>query len=345
MEVINSYNAAKVLLTFTYASLEEGVMGGHYKESPPSGGSSVSSHFPLGPAERGERFAEWLELVQHDFVKSSKSNKTWASYRAWMEVMYAWLDIFKVSRVPSVDAREAWVEVLSAAICVLAMDYSSSTVSVFVTAVNCFMRFHKMGSPHSSEFFSALLAGILRWLGIGKHKKPAVEDWHVDQILKLGRTARHHSLVEYMQAISIAMVGWQLFNRPQDFHNFQRCDFVRKVGGCKVLIRKAKNDQKVVTRAPMLEDAEDKTRCLVEILFNCSKRAGIEVSPHCDKTEGQRADCSFCPPAFPSFHKVHGKMDCPMPVSKVTEVMRKLFMHGLGGCQHYRRSNSEELFC
>ena len=44
-----------------------------------------------------------------DFVKSSKSDKTWASCRAWVEVMYAWLDVIKVSRVPSVDAREAWI--------------------------------------------------------------------------------------------------------------------------------------------------------------------------------------------------------------------------------------------
>jgi hypothetical protein len=102
----------------------------------------------------------------------------------------------------------------------------------------------------------------------------------------MGKTARHHSLVEYSQAIAIAMVGWQLFNRPQDFHNFQRCDFIRKVGGCKTLIRKAKNDQKGVTRAPMLEDASDKTRCPVEILFTYFKRARIHVHPLCNKAEG-----------------------------------------------------------
>ena len=134
--------------------------------------------------------------------------------------MYVWLDVFKVDRAPKVDASDALIDVLGAAVCVLAMDYSSGTISVFVTAVSCFMRFHKMGSPHSCEFFSALLTGILRWLGMGKHKKPAVEDWHIDQILKLGKTSRHHSLVEYSQAISIAMVGWKLFNRPHDFHKF-----------------------------------------------------------------------------------------------------------------------------
>jgi len=122
------------------------------------------------------------------------------------------------------------------------------------------------------------------------------------------------------------MVGWQLFNRPQDFHNFQRCDFIRKVKGCKVLIRKAKNDMKGLTRAPMLEDADNKSRCHVEILFTYFKRARIDVSPHCNKVEGQRADCSFCPPAFPSFHKVLEKMHCSMPVAKVTEMIRKPFM-------------------
>ena len=86
---------------------------------------------------------------------------------------------------------------LGAAISVLAMDYASSTISVFVTTVSCFMRFHKMGPPHECDYSSALLTGILRWLGVGKHKKPAIEDWHIDQILKLGKTARHHSLVEY----------------------------------------------------------------------------------------------------------------------------------------------------
>ena len=174
----------------------------------------VAPVFPLGPLERGEGFAELLQLVQHDFVKSSKSDKTWSAYMAWMEVLYAWLDVLKVDRALKLDARDAWVEELGAAISVLAIDYSSSTISVFVTAVSYFMRVHKMGLPHDCEYLSALLTGILRWFSVGKHKKPAVEDWHVDQILKLGKTARHHSLVEYCQALSIAMIGWQLFNRP-----------------------------------------------------------------------------------------------------------------------------------
>ena len=65
--------------------------------------------------------------MRHDFTKS------WAAYRAWMEVMYARLDVFRVDRAPKLDAREAWIDVLGAAVCVLAMDYSSGTISVFVT--------------------------------------------------------------------------------------------------------------------------------------------------------------------------------------------------------------------
>ena len=149
--------------------------------------------------------------------------------------------------------------------------------------LSCFMRFHKMGSPHSCEFFSALLTGILRWLGVGKHKKPAIEDWHIDQILKFGKAARHYLLAEYCQAITIAMVDWQLFNRPQDFHNFQRCDYIRKIEGCKVLICKAKNDQKGVTRAPKLRKVDVKARCPVEILFTYFKRARIDASLYCNK--------------------------------------------------------------
>ena len=78
---------------------------------------------------------------------------------------------------------------------------------------------------------------------------------------------------------------------------------------------------KGVTRAPMLEDADDKSRCPVEILFTYFKRAKIDVSPHRNKVGVQRTGCSFCAPAFPSFH-----MDCPMPIAKVTEINRKLFM-------------------
>ena len=63
------------------------------------------------------------------------------------------------------------------------------------------------------------------------------------------------------------MIGWQAFDRPHDFHNFQWCDFVRKVKVCKVLIRKAKNNTKGVTRAPMMEDAGDRAMCTVEIPF------------------------------------------------------------------------------
>ena len=93
-----------------------------------------------------------------------------------MEVVYAWLDVFKVDRAPKVDARDAWIGVLGPVVCVRTIDCSAGTISVFVTAVSCFMKFHKMGSSHRCEFFSALLTGILRWLGVSKHKKPAVMD-------------------------------------------------------------------------------------------------------------------------------------------------------------------------
>ena len=78
MEVVYPYYATEVLLTVVDEGMEGWCMGEYFKESSPGGGPCV----PAGPSERGEGCAEWLELVQHDFIKSSKSDKTWAAYRA-----------------------------------------------------------------------------------------------------------------------------------------------------------------------------------------------------------------------------------------------------------------------
>ena len=156
---------------------------------------------------KGPGFKEWLRQVQHDLVLSSRAESTWKAYRAWVEVFEAWLGVYEVSKSPAEQNWEDWVEVLSATVTVLAMHYSVGTLQVFTSAVSAYMQDSGMCSPHSCRFFSMLNSGITVWLGLGKHKKPPIEAWHVAEILKSKRTNRFTGL-QLTQAKALLGVGW-----------------------------------------------------------------------------------------------------------------------------------------
>ena len=81
-----------------------------------------------------------------------------------------------------------------------------------------------------------------------------------------------------------------------------------------------------MTRAPLLDEAENAEACPVRNLLNCFKAARLSVQPGCTKIEGDPECCKVCPPAFPSIHKHKGVRCHAMPKAKVTEITKKLFL-------------------
>jgi hypothetical protein len=160
---------------------------------------------------------------------------------------------------------------------------------------------------------------------VGKAKKPPVEAWHVARIVRMGRPAGF-TVLQHAQGLAVVLVGWHLFTRSQDFEEFQACDFIQLQGAMRVLVRYAKNDQKGLTRAPVVAMAEDVEACPVRTYRNYVATVGIWVQPGCTKVEGEPQRCAVCPPAFPSIGKHKGRMDRPMPKARVTEILRVFYL-------------------
>ena len=288
----------------------------------------------------GSGFSDFVKKLQHDLILGARSDNTRKAYVAWVEVFAAWLDRYDLSVVVSRQQQgctaiwENWVEVLSAAVACLAMCYSAGTVTIFVSAVSAYMQDHGFKSPFAHTFFARLYKGTVRFLGTGKKKKPPVEAKHVAAIVKRGRVihARGFTVLQYIQAIAVFVMGWQLFNRAQDFEEFQICDFTFLDKGLRVLVRRAKNDVKGMTRSPVLEFAADAIGCPVKLLRKYFLAAGIRIMDGCTKVDGSPHRCLCCPPAFPSVHKHSGKQAgrgderMGMPTARVTEIVRGLYV-------------------
>jgi hypothetical protein len=196
---------------------------------------------------------------------------------------------------------------------------------VLLSAVSAYMQDYGLRSPYESRILAMVLKGLPRHMGQGKKKKPPMESWHVAKIVTLVKPAGL-SLLQFFQAKAMVVVGWELFTRSQDFEEFQICDFIRLDKGLRVLVRYAKNDQKGLTRAPVLGFSSDVRSCPVGVFLEYVAVAGIGVSEGCTKVEGEPQRCSVCPPAFPSIHKHGGKQSRAMPKAKVTAILRVLFL-------------------
>jgi hypothetical protein len=298
------------------------------------------------PTALGYRGA--ADAMVRDLVLSSRADDTWKAYRAWMEVFWAFLDRFEVSAEPAPEHWEDWMEVLIIAIAVLAQCYSLGTINVLASAVSAHMQDYGMQSPFSSRLFAMLMRGLPRYMGVGKKKKPPVEAWHVARIVTMERP-KGTTILMFLQALTVLLVGWHLFTRSQDFPEFQVCDFIQLDSGMRVLVRYAKNDQKGITRAPVLAFAEDPRACPVRTYRRCAAALNLRVQPGCNKVEGEPQRCTVCPPAFPSVTRHRGVAGRPMPKARVTEMLRMLFLQlaSLGALteQEARAISSKSLRC
>jgi hypothetical protein len=119
------------------------------------------------------------------------------------------------------------------------------------------------------------------------------------------------------------LVGWELFNRRQDFSRFQPCDLRHAEGTMQVLTRYAKNDSKGNTRAPTLSaNPEAPDQCPVGLMQAYCRECCISTQPGCDKVWGEPYACTVCPPLFPTI-LIGGKCDRSMPDSRVTVVVKR----------------------
>jgi site-specific DNA-cytosine methylase len=295
--------------------------------------------------------AQFARKVAHDLVLSSRSDSTWKHYRAWIGVFQAWLRTFGVSSEPGGNDEalwEQWVQVLIVEVAVLSQCYALGTVAIAVTAVATYMQDHGMRSPHESRLFNLVMKGLTRHMGVGVAKKPPVEPGHVAKILSLP-APDHWTPLMHLQGLAVLLVGWELFNRSEDFAEFQICDFREIPEGLMVLIRYAKNDQKGVTRTPVLERAGDARVCPVRAFQRYRVAALIEVHPGCTKVVGEPHRCTVCPPAFPSITRTQGKKSMAMPKSRVTDIVKALYgqlaAHGHMELEVARGYSSKSLRC
>ena len=130
----------------------------------------------------------------------------------------------------------------------------------------------------------------------------------------------------WLQLRVLMLMGWELFNRRQDFARLQPCDLRYAEGKVQVLIRYAKNDPKGNTRDPTLTaSAEGSEQCPVALMKEYCRECSISKQPGCDKVWGEPYACSMCPPLFPTILK-GGKCARSMPDSRVTVIVKRAML-------------------
>ena len=281
--------------------------------------------------ERRERpegatlIAGYGRTLADDYAIKSKAQATWKAYRAWYQVFTAFCDLFEVK------VKALWgekVEVLRVSCALMAEVYAVGTISIYATAVSCFMQMQGLKSPWENALFKATFEGIRRELGTAMKKQPGIEAAHIAAMCDIEGTPEGWSEMQWLQAKALILVGWQLFNRRQDFGRLQPCDLRFEKDVLEVLIRYAKNDLRGKTRAPQLAAGDDDSSCPLKCLKRYMTAAGIKVQAGCDKRWGEPFACSVCEPLFPSIltKAKGGKRPRAMPDSRVTKIVKDVMM-------------------
>lgn len=284
---------------------------------------------PVGP-----KFGSFVTALVHDFVLASRSDTTWKAYAAWVECFQAWLVRYGVPLQPSQELWDAWLVVLICSTAILALSYSTGTLDVYVAAVSAYMQDSGLESPFSNRVFKMVMEGIKRWKGLGKHKKPGVEAKHVAAMLQMDRPAAF-TVLQWVQARAILVIGWQMFCRAQDFRELQMCDVVVQSEGLAITVRYAKNDVKGLTRRAFLE-ATGGLECPKRLWLEYVAMCGLSGSEHCDKVQGEPTRCTACGPAFPSVHR-RGVQGFAIPKSRVSRIIKQVHQE-LGSVMGWGRS-------
>ena len=93
-------------------------------------------------------------------------------------------------------------------------------------------------------------------------------------------------------------------------------------------VRKAKNDQKGMTRTMVLSKSKhgDASRLVFFWEDHC-RICKVTIHPDCVNVPGEPDICSVCGPAFPSVLKHKGKQSYPMPKPRVTMVVKGVYVN------------------
>jgi hypothetical protein len=273
----------------------------------------------------GNGFKQFVAEVRRDLLVAARSDTTWRAYKAWVECFRAWLLKYGLPVEPSAGLWDAWMEVLMDSVAILGLCYAMGTLDVYTAAVSAFMQDGGMRSPYESREFKMEMEGWRRTKGLGKKKKPPVEPWHMAKILERALPPAELTWQQWRQAKVIANMGWQLFNRPQDFSELQVCDLVSEETQLEVTIRYAKNDPRGLTRSPKLS-REGGRYCTVTLWEEYAKAEGLVRHPQCTKVKGVPTRCEYCKPAFPSIWKHGGQQSHPILASGVSRCVKALFL-------------------
>jgi hypothetical protein len=164
---------------------------------------------------------------------------------------------------------------------------------------------------------------------MGKKKKPPVEVWQIAQIWGMAAprafSGAAYSELQFVQARLVVIMGWELFCRPQDFSEFEVCDFKLIEGALDVLVRYAKNDPRGLTRAPRLQRIGG-VGCVVELWERYLTSLGLRVLPGCTKMWGSPKRCDVCGPAFPAVWKHRGVREHRMSSQKASSLVKAIFI-------------------
>ena len=273
----------------------------------------------------GDSFTGFAAAVKRDFIVLARAAETWKAYRAWVNCFMAWCDCFAVDKRPLEDNQSAWVDCLIVSVAILGLCYSASTLDVYTAAVSSLMKDAGMVSPFRSQVFRMVSERIKRRQGLGRQKKPCMTAEHVAGFAVMPKPV-DMTLHQFSQGKAITAAGWRNFNMPQDFNEFQPCDWrVQPDGGLDVTVRRAKNDKHGRTRTAYLSRAKGEEGCPVRLWERYCGMCDIKVALGCDKVPGCPDRCTKCGPAFPSILRNKGKMDYPMPSQRVTGVVKEMY--------------------
>ena len=273
----------------------------------------------------GQGYERFVAALRKDLVLSARSDGTWKSYKGWVECFRAWLLRYECQLEPAAQWWPQWMEVLMDSVAILGLCYAMGTLDVYTAAVSAFMQDGGMQSPYESREFKMIMEGQRRSKGLGKRKKPPVEPWHVAKILASVVCPTALTRQQWVQAKVILMMGWQLFNRPEDFTELQICDFVLTERHLEVTIRYAKNDPRGLTRSPKLS-REGGRGCVVGMWEQYVAAENLTVLPQCTKVKGVPTRCEVCGPAFPAIWKHGGQQRHAVSPAMVTIRVKALFM-------------------
>ena len=276
------------------------------------------------PATMGDLLRFGCALA-NDYAIKSKAQATWRTYSSWYGTFETFCAAF--------CARDSWedrVFVLRVSVALMSQVYALGTLSIYTSAVSCFWKLKGWRSPWEDILFKATFGGITRELGKAVKKQPGLNAAHFGAIFGLEGTPIGWTEVQWIQAKALMFMGWELFNRRQDFGRLQPCDlrFSQNDEVLEVLIRYAKNDVKGQTRAPKLVASDSSEVCPVQLLRQYMAAANIVVADGCDKQWGQPFACSVCEPLFPSIlsKAKGGKRPRAMPDSRVTKIIKDVMM-------------------